>query len=281
MNKQTLLIALAFAQSACLLQAQSPPVSPFLSEMKPNAQWRIDVQGVADKPKASKPQTGPPQDPPVEHPAPVPSQVDRSLARADVTRTKDLFRRINTWSNGTKTEKWWQGQYCLLKEPSYDTIFIFPWSSMILSEEAYELFSNTDFPELAWVGAATFLEWATIDETPVAIYGLKQSESEKFNERGSENMLKVIEERTGQKPPTPDPEANKQTSRSGYARLAWIDGRTKRPMAMESGRMRKTYTFTEGDIPPIELPPGFREAIGRHLEAANVQKTTEMRKPKL
>jgi hypothetical protein len=168
--------------------------------------------------------------------------------------------------------KWWQGSYVLVKEPEYDTVFVVPWEQLLLSEETYEQFSNTNFPELRWVSASTFLEWTTMGDRQVAVYGQKQNDADNFMMRGEENLLKIVEERTGIKAKPTDPETRRPTSRDGYARLAWIDGQTKRPIAMESARSRWTYTFSEGEIPPINLPPGFQDAIGRYLEAANVQK---------
>ena len=253
-------------------QTPPPPQEPFLQPVSGNAHWIVQVQGLLDQPKkqASKNRQDVPGAPETSA-TPPPVAGGRILKQIDVTRSNNLLRRINTWADGTQTVKWWQGSYLMLKEPEYDTVFIVPWESLILNEETYEQFSNTSFPELRWVNASTFLEWATIGDRQVAVYGQKQSELDKLHLGVDSGLVKIIEERTGIKYKSADPATQRPTSRDGFARLAWIDGQTKRPIAMESARARRTYTFTDGEIAPIELPPGFREAIGRYLDAANVQ----------
>ncbi|MEI6337552.1 MAG: hypothetical protein WCQ57_03090 [Verrucomicrobiota bacterium] len=275
MNRSTSLSVLVLFLGSIAMQAQTPPPpeAPFLLPDSRNAQWVIQVQGLPDKPTKQTPGNG--QNipgAPETAATPPPAAGGRNLKQIEVIRSNNLLRRINTWANGTQTEKWWQGAYLLLKEPDYSTVFIVPWESILLSEETYEQFSNTNFPELRWVNASTFLEWTTVGDRQVAVYGQKQSDADAIEMRGEATLNKIAEERTGIKPKPADPATRRPTSRDGFARLAWIDGQSKRPIAMESARSRWTYTFTDGEIAAIELPPGFREAIGRYLEAANVQK---------
>ena len=254
-------------------QTPCPPEEPFLNPVSENAHWVVQVQGLPDQPKNQASQNTPDTPSAPETPATAMHvQGGRYLRQIDVTRSNSLLRKINTWADGTQTVKWWQGSYLMLKEPEYETVFVVPWESLILNEDTHEQFSNTSFPELRWVTASTFLEWATIGDRRVAVYGQKQTDLDKLRLGVESGLFKVIAERMGiesgsTRSVTPNP-----TSRVGFARLAWIDGQTKRPIAMESARSRWTYTFSDDQIAPIELPPGFRNAIGRYLDAANVQK---------
>ncbi len=247
-------------------QTPSPPKAPFLAPSAGNAHWIIEVQGVPGKPTTSAPKA------PAAPKVPATGSSGRVLIQVDMTVTKDLRRQIKKWANGTQTEKWWKGDYCLLKEPDFDTIFIFSWDSLILSEKSYQEFAATDFPELRWVGADTFLEWATVDDIPVAIYGQQQSEVDKANPASNEFLRELVEQRTGKKLDVSKPEPSRPTSRDGYAKLAWIDGHSKRPIALESAHERWDYISSERPTPQIELPLSFLQAIGRYFEAANAQK---------
>lgn len=272
MNKFSLLVWIGLVLVPCGLSAQEPPKKPFVEPVRGDAQWIIEVQSLTAKVESgdSRETADAVNRDPSSTPAPVSGP--RNLLRSEVTRSNDLLRRTDSWQDETKTEKWWKGAYLFVKEPDYDTIFVLPWESLILSQEAYEQFSNTSFPEMRWVNENTFLEWTTIGDRQVAIYGKEESEEDKIQLTSYEFFKGAVDEESDFNAQTSEPKTRNPTSRKGFAQLAWIDGETKRPIAMESNHSRRTYTFTDGEIPPLEFPTGVEEALRRYINAANVQK---------
>lgn len=267
MIKNSLCTFLGLLACGLSLQAQTaaPPQAPYLPPDSGTLQWTVHVQGLPEKQKNPS-QESSPADPGIAGASPnsSPRPGRRLLRQIDATRSNNLLRKVNTWSNGTTTVKWWQGPYLLLKEPKDDDILVASWASFCFTQETYAEYASANFTELNWVGPTTFLEWTTLGDRQVAVYGQTQSQADAFRIDSKSEMLKAMKNMDTLKPRPQDSETGPPTSREGFARLAWIDARTKRPIAMEAGRLRFTYHFSDGVIAPLTLPPEFQQAMDRH-----------------
>lgn len=242
-------------------QTVAPPAEPFLLRMNVNAQWSFTSESTLK-------------------PLPSPNLVDpasqmpnvRTLTKVESTRQGKFFRRVREWSDGTKTEAWWQGSICLVKEPHVETVFVLAWRTMIVSDQTRELFSDEDFPELAWVGKDTFLEWTKLKGRDTALYGQKLGVVDQLAASMGQEMARSLKDRATNGT-SGNQALSKRTSLEGYARLVWVDAATKLPVKLESEGKEWNYRYESTPPLTIELPKGFREAIGSFLEATNVQST--------
>jgi len=253
------LVGLVFCGPVLNAQPTKPPQPPFLVPDSETLQWSVQVQGLPGKEKnqASESIVNNPGAPETSF-TPSSGSLRRILKQVDATRSNGLLKKIHTWANGTKTEKWWQGPYLLLEEPNDDDIFITSWGNLCRTQELYEDYGNSNFPELNWVRDSTFLEWVTLGDRLVAVYGQIKGQG------GLTDLLKALEGEDPLKAKPQDTDTEPQTSRDAYGRLAWIDAQTKRPIAMESGRRRYTYVFSDGEITPLALPSEFQQALERY-----------------
>ena len=244
--------------------AQAAAKIPQLMELD-NTRWKITLRNLAaDEPAA---------EPTAELPAALQGIADRELVAREVIRGGKVVRKISHWKNKTQTDQWWADNFLFIKEPDVAMAFVLQWRLVMMSEKMAILYSPASFPELAWAKPERFIRWEGPPGRSAAIFGIENEQ-----DAGQEDPTAVLlRELGGQQ--TPPPPSKPATSDSRYARLAWINPLTLRPIAMEAEGVRWEYTFAPGAVPPLSLPDEYREAFAKYLDEINVQTHSKMKLP--
>jgi hypothetical protein len=211
-------------------QVQVPPPSPpFLNRLPDHAAWRVTYTSH----QAPAPPAGAAKGP-----------LPRVLQEVDGTKMDQNRREIYVWSDKTTTAHWiYKGIY-LFNQPTTPDIYILNIATYKGSPMAPSLvpdYATTDFPEFSWVSLRNY--------QGVAIYQQHQC------------YLFQAQKKSEASPSQTTPPVMSGTQ-------AWIDVKTKLPVALDDGTTLKIYAVSE--VPPrdLELPDKFASALADWQQVA-------------
>ena len=224
-------LLMAFSVSVCIAQEvkKEIPKPPYLAELGPNAEWTAIVKAKIKRPE---PQT--PEDQKKE------KELNYYLPQLEmVTGLKNgqSCLRIFQWQGGR------QSWVYVLDSVIYQSASPnHPNNVMVLdpAEDAFDEgpnYARNDFPDLAWVGADTFVDTVSVGGVRCHFYMQKRQKSEG--------------EITG-------------GSAASTARQAWINTATRLPVQYDDGRNLWTFTVANGTTRKVMPPEFILKAVAVH-----------------
>lgn len=156
-----------------------------------------------------------------------------------VAKARDKKQELTIWSNGAESESWFVDTFVIYRQPHFVKGDVAILEQRPDSSDHF--FSTSDFSNLAWVGKDTFQRTETVKGKLCYYY---------------ENGRHAEQERI--------PEPLRDQIKLAISK-AWIDARTKLPVAVEEGGIRQEYDFTFGSPASLTLPPLFAARLEKLL----------------
>jgi hypothetical protein len=132
-----------------------------------------------------------------------------------------------------------------------------------------EDYGSRDFPELEWVSAATFTNELTYNERPCNLFQRKL-DAASGEAAGTTRQPKLKDKRDESLRAL---HLSFLHRRRGMGSQAWIDAKTKLPIALNDGDNLRIYTFDMNPQPEPQLPPDFAVELQKFKDSnADVSK---------
>jgi hypothetical protein len=269
MNKKALIIlwvALGLAPlcGGAEVPTLPPLTEPILSRLSDYAAW---TETFKSKAKAPAPAAGP-----IQGAAPSPQEL-RTIKEIRTIKGPQNRRTIKQWSDGLTTESWVVGGSVLQEEPGQPDIYIFTEatraaSSITLGDD----YSKTDFPELSWLSVQNYSGVRSYQGRSCYVFEMKELDT---SSPGTNKMLEDMkmvkkvplpgENAEASPTPLPTPAVPKKEI---IVKTAWIDGKTRLPVAVEDQACLQTYLFGTAPADEPQLPPRFKSALEKYEQIA-------------
>ncbi len=170
---------------------------------------------------------------------PTPNPQVSTLKEIRVAKTRDMKQEISLWSNGTESESWYVDTFVIYRQPHFvkDDVAILEQRP----DSTTNFFSTGDFSNLGWIGKDTFQRTETHKGKLCHYY-----------ENGNSADFEKI----------PEPI---RSQRQFATPKAWIDAKTRLPVAIEQGGILQEYSYTFGSPQSLTLPPLFSARLEKLL----------------
>jgi hypothetical protein len=205
-----------------------PPSPPYLATVAAPGSWTVQVK-LDQSPSAAAPNSG----------APAAGAVAPLYTKEiQVTKTEDKKRMVLTSSDSTVSEVWYANNYVLYRQPNFAA------DEVAIAEQVPGLSSLLgvgDFPTLSWIDIKTYKRRESHDGSS-CFY---------FESSPVGNMSGLP--------------AGAGKSRTVPIRKAWIDVKTKLPVAFDDGVTIQEYTFSPGGPKTLTLPPLYQKNLDDYL----------------
>jgi hypothetical protein len=217
-----------------------PPSPPFLSRLPDHAAWRITY--TSKQAPTPTPPVGAANATNAVPAAPQP----RVLKEVDGVKMDQTRQEIYQWSDKQTTEHWSYGGSYLLTQLDNPGVYIFkpsltnPGITATIPD-----YSVSDFPEFSWVSLENYKS--------IVIY---QQHKCYFFQAQKQSVA-----------PTPFPLPASVKSLPVPVKQAWIDVKTKLPVALNDGTVLGVYAIREIPQRDMELPPKFAEEYAKWQKA--------------
>jgi hypothetical protein len=217
-----------------------PPQPPFLSEAPAYSTWVIKFtprQGNAVS--AAFPRVS----------------TSNYLKEIHVTKMDKDHQEIQYWSDGSTLEKWEFHGLLLFEQPSLSNIHILSLNNLPpLMREAFFDHSKSDFPDLDWLSADSYVGMKTFQGQTCYWFQVKSS-TVSTHSATSSGIPSVKVQAVPQ---------------------AWINAQTRLPVAVDDGVTLHIYTFGDETSRQAELPPRFAEALEKYQKELKQSRRSEM-----
>lgn len=204
-----------------------PPAPPYLASLGLNMRWKATVQ-----PKSPR---SAPTTPDEAELFAKRDKLSPQLESIVADKGKDGLHLSYYWKGEKRTDAWFiDGVLFIERNPN------FPNSIEVqdpATDSAVPDYAKSDFPELNWVGAATFVEMTSESGKRCCLYQLRGS-----NPAGE----------AGQMP---------KEDRSPILKQAWVEAVSRLPVKFDDGRNVYSITYEKGNAAPITPPPAFQRWI--------------------
>lgn len=220
---------------------QTPPSPPYLATVTAPGSWTIQAK-LDQSSSPAAPASGVPATAPV---------VPKYVKEIQVTKTEDKKRVVFILSDTTEIEIWHVNSYVLCRQPNFaaDEVAIIPEGAGFAPD-----LKPDDFPTLSWIDIKTY----------------KRRES-----HNGSSCFYFESSPAGNMPGLP--------AGAGKSRIpiqkAWIDVKTKLPVAFDDGVTIQEYTFSAGGPKALTLPPlyqkKFDEFLAENSEAKSFVRPTQ------
>lgn len=166
-----------------------------------------------------------------------------------VAKAQNLKQELTIWNNGTEGESWYVDSFVIYRQPHFvkDDVAIME----LHPDSATNFFSNADFATLSWIGKDTFQRIENLKGRPCYYYEMK--------------------------PPAQQANSSGITAHPlSAASKAWIDVKSRLPMAVEEGGVLREYTYNMGTPTTLTVPSLFSarlEKLHARRKAAAKQAT--------
>jgi hypothetical protein len=182
------------------------------------------------------------------------------IKQIKVLKADKIRRELITWSNGQTSERWFYHNLFLFNQPGVPDIYIVNPGNLAPGQAAFNPdYSLGDFAELSWISTRNYVGIQNFHQHICYVFASKAPSSPNFF------PPQVTE------PPSP---SSTSLTRAGYGTAqtntplrAWVDEKTKLPVALENGASLQSYTFYESSGASIELPNNFYQALSRYQNA--------------
>jgi hypothetical protein len=148
-----------------------------------------------------------------------------------VAKAQNLKQELTIWNNGTESESWYVDNFVIYRQPHFvkDDVAIME----LQPDSATNFFSISDFATLGWIGQDTFRRIENLKGKPCYYY----------------EMAPPAEQ-------TADAIAAPAHLRSAASK-AWVDVKSKLPVAVEEGGILQEYSYTLGAPTILTVPSLF------------------------
>jgi hypothetical protein len=263
MNKKVLSLLLS---AAGLVYAQDPdslppPKPPFVRNAPAPSAWTITFKPKVTAKAAPAPGNGPSQEA---------QGAQLTLRAVQVFKAGDTRRMIFTWSNGTKTEKWWLKGLNLVEQPGNTGVLIINLGAVAWLP-GNETYSDTDFPEFRWIQASMYApESADRDPSgmkrPHYLFRAPREATDPAATASSKPLTSAEQALRGNRMYL----GKRKGRNSRYGMRAWIDASTKLPIALDDTVNIETFSFDPNPPTSLELPSRFSDQLKKYKEACPV-----------
>ncbi len=170
----------------------------------------------------------PKQDTPAADPSKSNNPGLRMLKEVRVSKRDKEFQEVQLWSNGVTTERWEVNGLLLFEQPDSPGVYLAVQGAIWNKADPFFNFhSHSDFPEFSWLSSTAYA-------------GEKSYQGRDCYRFKSES---------------PSPSSHNRP------REAWIDVKTRLPVALDDGRVLCTYAFGNAPSREVELPARFAEVL--------------------
>jgi hypothetical protein len=151
------------------------------------------------------------------------------MTKIEVTEDEALRRDLITWDGGVQTETWFVGAIVMMKSPNGD------WINLL----------NADPTSVPRRDASDYFSWLELGNY-VGVVSYRDKSCYQF-------LVK------GPKPPQGETDIIEKADK-----IAWIDVKTKLPVAVQIAGQLYTYTFSNPPTAPLQLPEKFKVMAERY-----------------
>jgi hypothetical protein len=170
----------------------------------------------------------------------------RLLKEIQVTKINKDRREVYLWSDGQMSERWVYQGFLLLSQPGDSHITVI--GLAVLAQLNPELFSS-DFPELKCISPANFAGVRNYAQISCFFFDSSRSPSPI---KGDNNLTANA--------------TNASSAIGNSPQQAWIDQKTKLPVAISDATGIKIYTFQAGPS-RLVLPADFTQALQNYQKS--------------
>ncbi|SDU02633.1 hypothetical protein SAMN05444156_1522 [Verrucomicrobium sp. GAS474] len=161
------------------------------------------------------------------------------LKESKLSRTPSAMRIVKTWSDGVTTEEWRYQSLTLFTQPNSGEIYVMEESDSLRA--SFATMSTSAFPEFSWINAASYVGTETYNGSPAYVFAQAAVADSPIS-----------------------PSTGRRAIEAHPALKAWIDVKTKLPLAYDDGVALHTYEMGQPPSTPLVPSAAFLDRIEKY-----------------